>query len=543
MGNDMKNFFKSISIVACTVSLLFANLAPCFAQEFEQDNMTIAEQSLNIKENRIAMPLRSVILLGLKNNLNIKFASYSPQISQTNIQAEQGKFDTLLKSQYQKARTVTQVSSALGSTSSPIVKEERHSWDGTLQKKFVTGTQAELKATQEEYLTDASFQGLKPQFKNTIAASLTQPLLKDFGISINETFINIANLNYEISEYEFRGRVMDIMFQIESYYWELYFRIQDLKAKEDSLKQAQQLQSEFKIRIDAGSLAPIEIYQADANVAQREQEVIVAQATVKAGEDNLKEALNLYDNKEYWNISIVPSDLPNINKFQPSMDECVKTAFEKRPDLKQAQLGIKSADLQVKYTKNQKLARVDLFGTLGTSGIAGTPASTAGVFGPFYQGTKSPYNGQWDTARHDMASGDYYNYAFGVKLEFPLENNIAKSQYQKARVQSDQANTSLKNVENRVINDVRESLRRLETSYKVIDSATANLKFTKEKLWAEQKKYDVGMSTARNVFDFQRDVAQAQSTLALAKSEYSKAIVNLQRVTGVLIEQQGLQYK
>ena len=77
--------------------------------------------------------------------------------------------------------------------------------------------------------------------------------------------------------------VMDIMFQIESYYWELYFRIQDLKAKEDSLKQAQQLQSEFKIRIDAGSLAPIEIYQADANVAQREQEVIVAQATVKAG--------------------------------------------------------------------------------------------------------------------------------------------------------------------------------------------------------------------------------------------------------------------
>ena len=101
----MKNFSKSISIVAFIVFLLFANLEPCFSLQSVQDNVTIAEQSLNIKDNRIEMPLRSVILLGLKNNLNIKFASYSPQISQTNIQAEQGKFDTLLKTQYQKTRS------------------------------------------------------------------------------------------------------------------------------------------------------------------------------------------------------------------------------------------------------------------------------------------------------------------------------------------------------------------------------------------------------------------------------------------------------
>ena len=539
----MKKFYRLVSRVAVLVCFICTHATVCFSLQPVHDNATSAEQSLTIKDNRVEMPLRSVLLLGLKNNLNIQFASYSPNISQTNIQQEKGKFDTLLKTQYQKTRSVSQISSALGGTSNPVVKEERHNWDGTVQKKFVTGTQAELKATQEEYLTDSAVQGLKPQFKNTIAMSLTQPLLKDFGIGINETFIKIANLNYEVSELDFRNQVMNVMFQIESFYWDLYYRIQDLKAKEDSLKQASELQREFKIRIDAGALAPIEIYQADANVAQRNQEVIVAQAQVQAAQDYLKAALNLYDKKEYWDVDIVPSDLPNIINIKPSVDDCIKTAFENRPDIKQAQLGIQSSELQVKYAKNQKLARFDIFGSLGSSGLAGRPASTAGVFGPFYQGAKSPYNGQWDTARNTMATGDYYNYAVGVKVEFPLENNIAKSQYQKAKVQSYQADTSLKSVENTAINEVREALRRIETSYKVVDSATANLKFTKEKLWAEQKKYDVGMSTARDVFDFQRDVAQAQSTLALAKSEHSKSIVNLGRVTGVLIEQKGLQYK
>ena len=89
-------------------------------------------------------------------------------------------------------------------------------------------------------------------------------------------------------------------------------------------------------------------------------------------------------------LKIVPSDLPNVINIKPSVDECIKTAFENRPDIKQAQLGIKSSELQVKYAKNQKLPDLDLFGSMGTSGIAGTPASTAGVFGPFYKGEQKP---------------------------------------------------------------------------------------------------------------------------------------------------------
>jgi outer membrane protein TolC len=128
----------------------------------------------------------------------------------------------------------------------------------------------------------------------------------------------------------------------------------------------------------------------------------------------------------------------------------------------------------------------------------------------------------------------------GIKIEFPLENRLARSQYARAKIQATQAVTSLKNAENLIINDVRDAIRRLETSLKVIDAAVASLKFSQEKLKAEEKKYKVGMSTAHDVLEFQEELARAESTLTYAQTEYSKSIANLSIAMGVLIEDKGL---
>ncbi len=139
-----------------------------------------------------------------------------------------------------------------------------------------------------------------------------------------------------------------------------------------------------------------------------------------------------------------------------------------------------------------------------------------------------------------MTDGDFYSYSFGLKLEFPLENRLAKSQYSKARVQAAQAITSLKNRENIIINEVRAAIRLINTSNKVIETAIASLDLAREKLKAEEKKYKVGMSTTHDLLEFQEDLAKAESTLAYAQTEHAKSIANLQRVTGVLVEAKGL---
>ncbi|MEI6127884.1 MAG: TolC family protein [Pseudomonadota bacterium] len=532
----MKKIEQFLLNLFCAVLILHGQ---AFAGETKEDNAT-GEELFTVEGNQINMPLKSVLLLALKNNLTIKFESLKPDISEAGITKEKGSFDTLLTTQWQKTHSVTQVGSALGSTSSPVVKQEKYNLDAKLQKKFTPGTQAELKMTHEESMTDVSFQGLKPQYKGELLMSLTQPLLKDFGIDIGESFIKIANLNFEISQNDFRKNVMDTLFQVEAAYWDLYYSIQDSSSKEKSLKMAEDLLREFKIRIEAGTLAPIEIYQADAQVALRTQDVIVAKSTVKDAEDNLKAALNLYENEKYWNITIVPTDNPSINATHPDLAECIKTALEMRPDFKDAKLSIKTADIQVKYSKNQTLPRIDLIGSIGTSGMSGKPASTAGAFGPFFAGTQSPYKGHWGDVYDYMNDGDYYSYLIGVKIEFPLENRIAKSQYAKAKIQAAQAVTSLKSAETLIINQVRDAVRKVETSQRLIETSTASLRLSQEKLRAEEKKYSVGMSTAHDVLEFQSDLAKAESTLAFAKAGYNKSVANLSRVKGVLLDDKGL---
>jgi len=506
----------------------------------EIDNNTLKE-TLRITDNTVSLPLQSVLVLALKNNLDITFEKLSPEFAQTEVTKEEGAYDFLFSSQFTKSRENTQVGNALaGSGSSADMFNENFNFDATLQKKFTPGTQAELKLSNQEYQSNLSFMGLNPEYSANLVLSLQQPLLRDFGIEIGKSLIKIASLKLESSENYLRKRVMDILFQVESLYWDLSYRIHDLKSKEKSLRRAEDLLREFKIRIDAGTLAPIEIHQAEAEVALRRQDVIVAESAVTAGEDNLKAALNLYEDETYWNIAIVPSDTPYSSKTAPDLAACIQTAFKERPDFRQAKLDLQAAHIQVKYSKNQTLPRIDLIGSIGTSGLGGRPQDTSGAFGAFFFAEPSPWDGHWDRVYDGIADDDYYSYSIGIKIEFPLQNRIAKSYHAKAKVQASQSVTNLKNAENLIINDVRDAIRNVETSMKVIDSAMASMKLAQEKLKAEEKKYKVGMSTAHDVLEFQEDLAKAESTLAYAQAEHSKSLANLARAQGVLLQVKGL---
>jgi len=528
------NFYSVIISLLVTISVY----SPVLAEEQKMLPSSDAFPSLEITEQKINLPLISTLILALKNNLNIKFQSLNPKAAETNIMREKGTFDTTFSSQLNKTYAKEQTAFALsGSDDSGTTLNERTNFEGGLKKKFTAGTQAELKLYHQEGQSDAGIFGLNPEYNGEIKLSLTQPLLKDFGISIGKSQIKIATLNFKSSENEFKKNVMDILFDIESSYWDLSFKIADLKSKQKSLKLAEDLLREFKIKIEAGSLAPIEIYQAESEVALRIQDVIIAEAAVEASEDRLKSGLNLYEDEKYWNVAIIPSDKPETETAEQSLTKNLAIALEMRPDLKQAKLNLESSNVQLKYTKNQKLPRVDLMGSIGSTGLAGRSQDTSFIPGVT---AESPWTGHWDDVYDHMATGDYYNYMIGVKLEIPLENRRAKSQYNLAKIKKMQSLTNIKNTENIIISEVREALRYLHTTRKVIDSAIASLKFSQEKLKAEEKKYNVGMATTHDLLEFQEDLAAAESTLAVAQAEHRIAVAKLAKVKGTLLEEKGL---
>jgi outer membrane protein len=535
----MSEIIKTLWLIAIAFSL--TGIVPCVsAQETaEPMDQATASQELTIDDNTVDLPLESVLLLALKNNLDITFARMQPEAAETDIMREEGQFDPLFSSQFSKYRERKQVANALsGSETSAEIWQERYNLEAGLQKRFTAGTQADLRLRHRESTSDLPFAGLVPEYYSELVLGLTQPLLRDFGIEVGRSFIKIANLNYEVSEQQFRQQVMDVLYQVEAFYWDLYFRISDLENKRKSLERAQDFQRTFRIRIEAGTLAPIEIYQADAEVALRAQEVIVAEARVQQAEDNLKAVLNLYREDRYWDVRFQPTDMPERSPIEPAPAECIEIALENRPEIKQARLGLDISDVQVRYTKNQLMPRLDLFGSIGTNGLSGRNSDV--TFG----GTTIPGDSPWHGKRNDtleyMRDLDYYSYEIGIRLEFPLGNRVARSQHTRARIEKIQAATTLESVQNTIITDVREAIRLVETSRKVIDSSSATLRFTQEKLTAEEKKFDVGMSTAFAVLEYQSDLANAESNLAFAYAEHRKALTNLMRVMGILLEEKGL---
>jgi len=534
---------QAISLCISIALILFLS-GPVLSQQQAGNKVPSQGQNIPIENNQIELSLKSTLVLGLKNNLNIAFQSYNPQIVGTGIERAQSEYDTLLKSDFSKNRSRQQVGNTLSGGSATEVYQERYNWNTAVQKRFTPGTSAELKLNNEQYKTDLTFQGLVPQYKSELILSLTQPLLKDFGIDIGTSRIRIANLNQQMSAEQFRQSAMDIMYRIELFYWNLYYQNQDLKSKQISLKLAQDLLREIKVKIDAGTLAPIEIYQAEQNVAARQEDIIVSKRRVQDAEDFLKSALNLYEKEQYWNVSILPLDTPDLTEVHPQLDECIKVALEKRPDFIMTKLDIKATNIQVKYTKNQTLPRIDLVGSIGTSGIAGRPTSSSGLYGGILDtliGTqKNPYSGHWDDVYDSLGSRNYYSYLIGLKLEIPLENKLARSNYAQAKLQEAQALTQLKLREVTIINEVRDSVREVETNLQRLVTARAILKFSQETLAAETKKYEVGMSTQRDVLDFQDRLQKAMSNMALTESDYSRSVSNLARVKGILFEEKGL---
>lgn len=305
--NRVKGFPMHVSpIVFLFVVVTFLTALPGFICALENTDgvVTIPE------DNRVELSLKSVILLALKNNLQIAFESLKPGLSETDIMGEESVYDPNVFLQFSKTRDVNQVGNFLSGAGNDTVYTESHDLDLGVTKNFVMGTSAELRWTGSDSVSDFLFQTLNPQYKSELNISLTQPLLRDFGIAVGKSMIKIANLNFKISKSQFKGSVIDILYQIEEYYWNLFFQLEDLEAREKSLKLAEDLLRQHKIKIEAGTLAPVEIYQAEAEVAERKQDLIIARDLVRDTEDKLKSALNFYEQERYWDLVIIPADEP-----------------------------------------------------------------------------------------------------------------------------------------------------------------------------------------------------------------------------------------
>jgi outer membrane protein TolC len=479
-------------------------------------------------ERRETIALGDAAIRALKSNLDITISRQTKESRLSDIIVEQAKFDPTLSVNGQYLRTVNPLNRPVfGGTQSNLTEitifdQRNSSVTVDAQTNLVTGGNLDLNYSPAyTNVNPAVAQGFlfNPAWTGGLAMTLTQPLLRNAGLDVNKTFIRIAQNNAAVEEHVFRDRVLTVLATVEQTYWELVFANENLKVAEAALKAAQNLLAENRAKAKAGVMSIVDVLQAEAAVASRVEQILIAEKAIRDQEDQLRRLLNPGENELREDVRLTPQDPPAVALQPISLQEAIDIAIERRPEIVQAKKNVDSSELNTNFAKNQLLPTLSFQGTLGLAGLGGN----------FGNSVNSNF------------SGDFYNYGAGLVLSYPLGNRSAWSTYNKRQMEGRNAQVSLVSVRQQIIVGVREAVRRVQTDFKRIETTRSARIMAEKQLQAEQERLKVGLSTTRFVLEFQRDLATAQGNELRAIVDYNKSLSNLERHKATTLDRYSLE--
>ena len=411
----------------------------------------------------------------------------------------------------------------------------------TAQKYFSTGTLVSLGINNNSITNNNARAQFEPSTASSLTLNFTQHLLQGFGRGINDRQIRIAKNNREVSDLTFKAQVIATVTATMELYWDLVSYQEVVKVQQDAVSTDQRLYENNKKQVEVGTLAPIEVTRAEAQIAADQQALTVAQTNVLQQETILKNALsrNGVQNPILANAHVILTDriqVPNVEAITPIQDSTA-LALSARPELSQFRILIQNQEIGIKGTRNELLPTLDFVATIANGGLAGTPAplpascalnpgSTACVPANAY------FSGGYGTVLSQLFSRNFPTYMAGFNLTLPIHNRAAQADAVAAQLNLRQQEVYLQKMENQVRVEVQNAVIALQQARAQHQAAMQALRLQQQTVDAEEKKLALGASTVYNVILTQRDLVTAQSNLVAAESAYAKARVEINRATG-----------
>lgn len=410
-----------------------------------------------------------------------------------------------------------------------------------LQQGFSTGGSISVGYDNLYQNSNALRNDYNPYTTASLGLNVTQPLLQGFGIATNRRFIRIAQNDERISDYVFRQQLIDTVAAVIRLYWDYATLVEDVHVKEQALTASQRLYEDNKSQVEIGTLAPLELRRAQAEVARSRQDLTNSQSLVLQQELVLKNVLTRTGNADprLQSAHIVALDkivIPAQETVQPVQD-LLSQALSNRPDVAQARIQIDNSNISLKGSKNALLPQLNFVGSLTNNALTGQLNGTPIPAGAGY--TRAPddfYIGGYSNALSQLFLHNFPNYTVGLQLNIPLKNRTAQADVVRDELQVRQTEVRMKQLQNQVRLEVENALVALQRARASYDAATETRQLQEEALAAEQERYAVGASTSFFVIQYQRDLAQARSSQVIAEGNYAKSRAALDRAVGATLE-------
>ncbi len=436
-------------------------------------------------------------------------------------------------------QTTPQSSSFVTGTAALIQRQDLNSV--TIQKYFSTGTLVSFGLNDNTITNNNSRAQFEPSTASALTLNFTQHLLQGFGRGINDRQIRIAKNNREVSDLTFKAQVIATVTAVMDLYWDLVSYQQVVKVQQDAVATDQRLYENNKKQVEVGTLAPIEVTRAEAQIAADQQALTVAQTNVLQQETILKNALsrNGVQNAVLANAHIIPTDriqVPDVEAITPIQDSTA-LALSARPELSQFRILIQNQELAIKGARNELLPSLDFVATVANGGLAGSPvplpASCATNPSSTACAAANPYfSGGYGTVLSQLFSRNFPTYMAGFNLTLPIHNRAAQADVVTTQLNLRQQEVSIQKMENQVRVEVQNAVIALQQARAQHQAAAQALRLQQQTVDAEEKKLALGASTVYNVILTQRDLVTAESNLVAAETAYAKARVEINRATG-----------
>ena len=512
----MRRHFRALAVLVLTASLVRPAVgqepaAPAQGQPPDSPNRPTMELSLDDAVKR-----------ALENNSDIAVARFDPLSSAEDVTGAMGYYDPLASS------TLTQSSADNPQTNffsgGETVTNKTTVWNFGVNQNLPTGANVNLSFNNNKSDSNSFFNTFNPTFSSNLNLSLSQPLLRNFRTDGGRTQIRVAKKNREITDLQFRQTVINTVATTKALYYNLLYAIDNLGAARKSLELATKLMNENEIRVKVGTMAPLDIVQARSEVASREEGVIVAESGLFDAEDRLKQALFVALDQDAWNLRVIPTDKPTADPVPVDVESAIRTAFEKRADIVAARKGLERAQMGVDFNRNQALPQLDLVAGYGGSGVGGTQLRDSDG-----NPLPSPIPGGYGDATSQVFGRDFPTWRVGFNVSYSILNRQAKAAAALARIAKDQAEASFRRLQLNAAVEIRTAGRGVETNFKRVASSKAARELAAERLDAEQKKFEAGMSTNFFVTQAQRDLTVAEVAELRAILDYRISLTTYER--------------
>jgi outer membrane protein len=406
--------------------------------------------------------------------------------------------------------------------------------DAGYSQGFGPGTQLNVTFNNSRQTLNSFESNFSPYTASNLGFTVTQPLLRGFGLAVNRRFIRIAKNEGKIAGLLLEQQLIATVYGVVRLYTDLVALYEDVKVKEQTLSSAEKLYSDTKAQVEEGTQAPIELTRANAQVFSVRQDLINSRGLLEEQEAIVKNVITrrTSDDPEILNARIVPTgtiEVPGQDQL-PSTQELVAQAFAHRPDLRQADLQVLNSQISLEGSRNQLLPEIDVVGGMANSALAGQPNPLTPTV------TDPAFIGGYGGALEQIFARRYPTYGAGVNITLPLRNRVAQADVARDEIQVRQTQIRSEQFRKQAQLEVEDALVAMRRSRASYEAAAQTEALQKESLEAEQAKFEVGASTAFFIIQYQSLLGQSESTVVVAKSAYLKARAALERAIGSILD-------